>query len=217
MKMRDEVWDATQPEDRLQEETALGIVRLMWLKRRLMRTSQLAYYKDSQSASASPQDWDGLLASITAAATEKGSLSKTIKTSIDELKTAIEKLSSLNMALVSGHNIVGPPKDAFAAAQKALSDAQYCDEILGKQVFPRMCKLEEVQKAPTVTVYDSAYSADNLDKLMRIEAALDARIDKQLARLANLKEYRRLTLERVKDVQGTASVPAIENASKEDA
>ena len=205
MKLRDDIWKTTQPEDRLQEETALGVVRLMWLKRRLMRTSQLVYYRDPQCATSEAKDWDGLLASMTSAAIEKGNLSGETKEALEKLKQATEKLGDLNKTLVPGHNQPGPPKEAFDAAQEALRDAKFCSKILTEQVFPRLCKLEEVDKSQPITVYETAYSADDLDKTMRLEAALDARIDKQLGRLVNLKEFNRLKRERMKEVPNAPS------------
>jgi hypothetical protein len=39
---------------------------------------------------------------------------------------------------------------------------------------------------------DQAYEPESLERIVRLEAALDARIDKTVARLVNLKEYKRL-------------------------
>jgi hypothetical protein len=39
--------------------------------------------------------------------------------------------------------------------------------------------------------FDSAYSAESMEKIVRLEAALDARISRVLARLVGLKEFKR--------------------------
>jgi hypothetical protein len=41
-------------------------------------------------------------------------------------------------------------------------------------------------------IFDQAYLPEFLEKIIRLEAALDARIDKTVARLVNLKEYKKL-------------------------
>jgi hypothetical protein len=41
-------------------------------------------------------------------------------------------------------------------------------------------------------ILDQPYEPEVLEKIVRLEAALDARIDKTVARLVNLKEYKRL-------------------------
>ena len=91
----------------------------------------------------------------------------------------------------------GPPKDAFQAAQQAKSEAEFVSKILSEQVFPRMIKLEEASRSSggATSVYEKAYSYEHLEKTLRIEAALDARIDKQMSRFVNLKEYKRIQKE----------------------
>ena len=51
-----------------------------------------------------------------------------------------------------------------------------------EQVFPRLTKLEQVKRneGPS-TVYEKAYSSVELEKLTKLNAMLDARIDKQIA------------------------------------
>ena len=113
------------------------------------------------------------------------------------LKAASEKISEINMACLPGHSTEGPPKEAFQAAQCAQRDAGFVSNILTNQVFPRMIALEEAPKSAT---YERAYSHEHLEKTLRIEASLDARIDKQMARLVSLKEYKRLRKETTKAV-----------------
>jgi hypothetical protein len=195
MKLRDELWAELQPEGRSEEETAVGIVRLYWLKRRLMRTSQLGFHQDPfaiEVAQSAPKDWDDLVKEISSASEDKASLTKAAKDSLEALKAAIEKIGEINIACLPGHSTEGPPKEAFQAAQRAQSDADFVKEILTKQVFTRMIALEEASTSGAATLYEKAYSPEHLEKTLRIEASLDARIDKQMARLVNLKEYKRL-------------------------
>jgi ribosomal protein S13 len=99
------------------------------------------------------------------------------------------------MACLNGHSQAGTPKEAFKAAQEAKEGVDFVEKILSEQVFPRMIKLEEASKSGVATVYEKAYSHEHLEKTLRIEAALDARLDKQMARFVNLKEYKRIRKE----------------------
>lgn len=208
-KLRNDLWDELQPEGCAEEETAVGIVRLLWLKRRLMRTSQLGYHRDPFSvatARTNPKDWDELVELIVSASDEKASLAKAAKEPLDSLKLAMEKISEIKMACLPGHSQAGPPKEAFEAAQQAQQQANFVSKMLIEQVFPRMTELEAAQNSGAATVYEKAYSSEHLEKTLRIEAALDARIDKQMARLVNLKEYKRLRNERIKEVRDAPSI-----------
>jgi hypothetical protein len=52
--------------------------------------------------------------------------------------------------------------------------------------------LEKLKQGPTAEqAFDNAYTVDSLEKIVRLEAAVDVRISKVLARLVALKEYKR--------------------------
>jgi hypothetical protein len=85
MKLRKDLWAELQPEGCLEEETAVGIVHDVWLKRRLMRTINLGYRRDPfgvEVAKASPKDWDELVNVITADAENKDTLTTDPKGSL---------------------------------------------------------------------------------------------------------------------------------------
>lgn len=197
VKLRDDLWAELQPQGRLEEETVLGIVNLTWHKRRVMRAAQLGYRRDPfaiEVARANPASLDDIVTLITSAVQNGADLSSKAKESLDSLKKAIEKINQINIACFPGHSQTGDAKKAFEAAHTAAQAVKFVEKI-SRQVFDRLVKLEEASKTPAATVYEKAYSSEHLEKLLRIEAALDARIDKQLSRLVNLKEYKRLRKE----------------------
>jgi hypothetical protein len=52
--------------------------------------------------------------------------------------------------------------------------------------------LEQVRKLPDAEgAFDKNYLPDELEKIVRLEAMIDARIGKVLTRLVNLKEFKR--------------------------
>jgi len=60
------------------------------------------------------------------------------------------------------------------------------------------------------TLAEQAYHPDYLEKLVRLEASIDARIDKLLQRLTSLKEYKRIVRESrpTKNVSSPSIAPA---------
>ena len=208
IKLRDDIWAELQPEGRMEEETTVGIVNLFWTKRRVMRTAQLGFRLDPfaiEVGRSNPHSMDDLVQLVTAASREEAKLSQAAKESLDVLKEAIAKIMEIDAACLPGHSEKGFPREAFEAAQSARTTVEYVNKMLTDQVWPRMCELEAASKsAGAATVYEKAYSHEHLEKTLRIEAALDARIDKQMGRLVNLKEYKRLRNETLKLASGTA-------------
>lgn len=155
----------------------------------------------TEVARSGAKTWDDVAKLITSASGDKTSLSKTAKESLESLKEAIEKVRAISTACLPGHSEAGPPKEAFEAAHSAERDVKFVEKILTKQVFPRMTALEDAQKSDAATIYEKAYSHEHLEKVLQLEAKLDARIDKQLARLVSLKEYKRIRNETYKQVE----------------
>ena len=63
-------------------------------------------------------------------------------------------------------------------------------QTIGQYVLPLMQTLGR-QGPDAEQTFDSAYAAERIEKIARLEAALDARIAKVLARLVGLKEFKR--------------------------
>jgi hypothetical protein len=208
IELRDGLWAELVPEGCLEEETVAGIVNSTWQKHRVMRTAHLGFRRDPfgiEASRSNPKSLDDIVQLITSATRNQLSLSTATKESLDALKEAAKKITEINMVCVSGYSQNGPPKEAFEAAQKAQLGVEVVQKILDEQVFTRMLEVEAASKSGAVSVYEKAYSHEHLEKTLRIEAALDARIDKLMGRLVNLKEYKRLRRE--------TSKPALEPAS----
>jgi hypothetical protein len=196
IKLRNDLWAELRPEGCLEEETAAGIVNLAWTKRRVMRTAQLGFRRDPfaiEARRSNAKSLDDLVQLIGSATGGEAKLSEAARESLVALKAAMQKITDIKMVTVAGHSQAGPPKEAFEAAQRAGLATEYVEKILNEQVFPRMLELEEASKSPgAASVYEKAYSHEHLEKTLRVEAALDARIDKLMGRLVNLKEYKRI-------------------------
>lgn len=200
--LRNDLWEELQPEGRLEEETLLGVVNLTWFKRRVMRTEALGFRRDPfaiEAARSNPKDFDDLAQVVMTASSGEEGLLSAAKESFDALKGAIETVREINTACLPGHAQDGPAKEAFNAAQEAQMGVKTVEKFL-LMALGSLEKHGKGAKASGPSVYEKAYSHEHLEKTIRIEAALDARIDKQLARLVNLKEYKRLRKETSKAV-----------------
>ena len=63
-----------------------------------------------------------------------------------------------------------------------------CLRLLTDHVTPFLLLATQ---APNEKAFDNAYAPESMEKMVRLEAALDARIAKILARLVGLKEFKR--------------------------
>jgi hypothetical protein len=61
--------------------------------------------------------------------------------------------------------------------------------VMNEQVLPLAQVLAQAPNAEQA--FDRAHAAESMEKIVRLEAALDARIGKVLARLVGLKEFKR--------------------------
>jgi hypothetical protein len=207
MTLRDEIWEEYQVKGRSEEETALGLVWQFWLKRRVARAVQLPYHlglspEDRQSP---PKSFGDLVSRVIAIADDGAEASAAATRAIEALEKAAAQILDIQRPLAS-HSSDETQQSALAAAGQAQRDAQFVRKMFMEQVFPRLIKLEEVRRndGPS-TAYEKAYSSAELEKLTRLEAMLDARIDKLIARLVRLQEYKRLSATPIKVVEHSPS------------
>jgi hypothetical protein len=206
MKLRDEVWEEYQVNGRSEEETALGLVWQFWLKRRVARAVQLSYYLGlpTEDRESPPESFDEMLGRVVNIADQHGALSTAAKEAIEKITKAAEGIFEITKA-ISSHSADERQNQACEAADKARREAEFVGKMFTQQVFPRLTKLEEASRTDGPrTVYEKAYSHSELEKLSRIDAMLDARIDKQLARLVRLQEYKCLRASSMKVVEQSA-------------
>jgi hypothetical protein len=169
------------PRGRAEEEAVLDLAVLHWRKQTVWRMWQTAVLKDPFT--------------IDILQTNGNSWSKVRKA----LRTAAEdQRTLLGMADAKHANMLSQ----IGRLQKEMdtaSDAQEVKLIEGKinallqaisqHVIPLVQALRQGPNAEQAL--DKAYAVESIDKIVRLEAAIDARIAKVLARLVGLKEFKR--------------------------
>ncbi len=189
------------PSGRQQMETVLSIARLNFLKHRLMRSTQLACRNDPflvELEKAGAKTWADVSAVIQQKATAQDTLRTDMQMASQELTTALKNASDAMTA---------DDKDS----QEIWKKVEFIHDIFHKFHDPLYKKVFDkfYQRNPRVadqnkpgafierpeTLVEQAYHPDYLEKLVRLEASIDARIDKLLQRLVTLQEYRRFKKE----------------------
>ncbi len=194
------------PQGRQEYETVLALARLNWLKHRVMRSTQIAFRRDPflvELDKAGAKTWGDVSTLMDQKATEEDTLMAEVRATVQELKAATKNASELMKA--SNPDI-----------EKIRGDIQTVYDLFFKQTSVYQKAFDKVyQKRPgapdymtepgvtfsdayirnPATLIEQAYHPDYLEKLVRIEASIDARIDKILQRLMTLKEYKRIAKE----------------------
>ena len=169
------------PDGRAEEEAVLDLAFLHWHKRTTYRLWQSAVLSDpftEDIRQIEGKSWFEIRKGLRAAATSKRSLRGTIENNLSSLLDGLETVGE---------------KLATTSDAEELKVIYAQTEVMAKLVTERFMPLVKAmdQRPDAEQALDRAYVPESLEKVMRLEAALDARISKVLARLVGLKEFKR--------------------------
>jgi hypothetical protein len=177
------------PDGRMEQETVVSLARLFWIKRRLMRTWDLGFRKDplvEEIANSGKKSWAEII----------DYLRDQAKAYFNEFDAANDLYSKMKAITDVLH------EETARRLQKQEEKGPDWDNIikLDTELRSHMQLLHKFFIQPAKTgrprnrkeIFDQAYLPEFLEKIIGLEAALDARIDKTVARLVNLKEYKKL-------------------------
>lgn len=190
------------PQGRQEYETVLSIARCNWLKHRLMRSTQIAFRRDpflAELEKGGANTWEDVSRFMDEKATAEDGLMAEVKAALAELKTATKNASALMTAsdpnTLDIYRAIEAVNDMFfrnhAKVYQKAFDKVYRRNPGVDRNEPGVTFSEAYSQNPS-TLIEQAYHPDYLEKLVRLEASIDARIDKLLQRLMTLKEYKRL-------------------------
>ena len=125
-------------------------------------------------------------------------------------RTMIDSLHDLYMRLADRANKVGGELSTKERENVDVDSARReIEGILSTMTQHVLPLIRDLQSGPNAErTLGKAYSPEFLEPILRIEAAIDARIDKALGRLANLKVYKSLA-------SGTATLPPLRTGRSE--
>jgi hypothetical protein len=169
-----------RPRGRAEEETLLDLAFLFWRKQALWRMWQLEVLKDPFSIDileTGKKSWSGIRKRLRSSARSERALVGTAEAQLAQLLSEITSLNKFSAA--SDQQEVKLIEDKISAVLRTFNE----------HAVPLMEALQQLPNAEKT--FDAANSAEKMDKIVRLEAALDARISKALARLVGLKEFKR--------------------------
>jgi hypothetical protein len=187
------------PRGRQEEETVLALARWNWIKYRLMRAQRMSFRKDPFVADlekSGAKTWSEVENFVEQKATKEIDIMSEMKNTLKGLQDVSESASSLMRATVATAN--------HADSVEIFRQVQGLEDMFCK--FNNLGYEKVREKIPSTgrnlpnPIVDQAYHPEYLEKLIRLEASVDTRIDKLLQRLVSLKEYKRLARESTKTI-----------------
>jgi hypothetical protein len=164
-----------------EEETIFDLACLYWQKRTLLRMRQAAVLKDALTVDierTERKSWSGIRNALREAAYNDRTLLGSLEAADAKMRSQIKRLQK-EMDAASDPHEVKLIEDKLKALYRTAAE----------HVLPLIKKLWQVPNAEQA--FDNIYSPENWEKIVRLEAALDARIAKCLARYVGLKEFKR--------------------------
>ncbi len=169
------------PRGRAEEEAVLDLALLHWQKRTLLRMRLVAVLKDpftQDIVNTNCKSWSGMRKRLRSAASAQRTLLGTVEAGSAKMASQVRRLQKEMEA-------ASDPQELKLVEEKL--DALH--RIIGQRALPL---IQEMRQGPNAEqAFDAAYAVESMEKIVRLEAALDARIAKVLARLVGLKEFKR--------------------------
>jgi hypothetical protein len=186
-KLLAELRDEFQPDGRMQNEIVFDLAHLRWQKYRVHQMWVAASYADpfvSDLVKAGRKSWAGMRNHLKCEAKGKRTMVKLLdelflEQTAEAAKTLAELIQTGNLA-----------DSATKTSETRKRDANAFRNVAKDFTIPLIEAFEDRPNAEDSL--HRTYSPEYLEPIIRLEAMIDARIDKALGRLVSLKEYKRL-------------------------
>jgi hypothetical protein len=169
------------PSGTCEDECVFELAQLHWHKRTISRLRTATVLRDpftNEIVATKKKSWSGIRRTLRQKAREEGSLLQTLERAVANALTEVQRL---------GKKLAKDLPREEVEKLTPLLNAGF--EHVNKRLLPL---LEQVRQVPDAEgAFDKNYLPEALEKVMRLEAMIDARISKVLARLVALKEFKR--------------------------
>jgi hypothetical protein len=167
------------PEGSHEEEEVLNIARLQWLRRRLIRAGQLPFHHDplaDELAEAGKQGWAGIQKCLRAQLVQEKKLPQLAR-------------EFLKGALSAVHQLAKTIKEEKSTPQEQIQKCLSLMESFNRaaEISSGVLKIygsEDLEQE----MFDRGYRPAELERMLKLEAMLDARYEKAINRLFALKQ-----------------------------
>jgi hypothetical protein len=167
------------PHGRMEEDIVFDVAILRLRKYRLLKMKRIAELKDPffiELMQSGKKSWSAIRKHLREQDEDGKTISGAITNTLSELTEAAKELAH-------AQKTKGMEQEEVERTEQKLSGIM-------KVVFP---VLHTVNAGPSAQKsFEQAYLPEYNDAILKYEAAIDARIDKLLGRLVNLKEYKRV-------------------------
>ena len=186
-KLLAELQDEFQPNGRMENEIVFDVAHLRWQKYRVHQMWIAAAYADpfvSDLVKAGQKSWAGMRNHLKCKAKDRRMMSDLLNALF--LEQTAEAAKTLAELIQTG-------KLTDSATKTSETRKREANAFMNVKKDFTIPLIEAFKDRPNAE--DSlrrTYSPEYLEPTIRLEAMIDARIDKALARLVNLKEYKRL-------------------------
>jgi hypothetical protein len=186
-KLVAELQDEFQPRGRMENEIVFDIAHLRWQKDRVHQMCIVAAHADpfvSDLVKAGQKSWAGMRSHLKSTAQNRRMMSDLLNQQFLEQTAEVAKTMA---ELIQTGKLADT---ATKTSETRKRDANAVRIVMKDFTIPL---IEAFKDRPNAE--DSlrrTYSPEYLEPIIRLEAMIDARIDKALGRLVNLKEYKRL-------------------------
>jgi hypothetical protein len=186
-KLLAEIQNEFQPNGRMENEIVFDVAHLRWQKYRVHQMWIAAAYADpfvSDLVKAGQNSWAGIRKHLKCNAKDMRMISDLLNALF--LERTAEAAKTLEELIQTGKLADSATKTSETRKREANASVNVTKDF----TIPL---IEAFKDRPNAE--DSlrrTYSPEHLEPIVRLEAMIDARIDKALARLVNLKEYKRL-------------------------
>ena len=180
-KLHEDLKVEFSPRGRAEEEAVLDLAVLHWRKQSVWRMWQTAVLKDPFTLDIVKTDsksWSKIRKQLRSAANNQRTLLGMADAKQAEMLSQIGRLQKKMDATSDTEEVKLIEGKIIAVLQ-----------IINEYVVPLMQALMQGPNAEQA--FDKAYAPESIEKVVHLEAALDARISKVLARLVGLKEFKR--------------------------
>jgi hypothetical protein len=179
--LHNELTEELFPRGASEVECVCDLTLLHWKKRTLWRLYTATVMRDpftDEIVATERTSWAGIRRGLREKAREEHTLAKTTEASVADAVTNVRRLGK---KLAKGAS----PEEV----QKLTPLLGAGVELVNKRLLPL---LQQVKQLPDAEgAFDQNYLPEALEKVVRLEAMIDARISKVLARLVCLKEFKR--------------------------
>jgi hypothetical protein len=169
------------PHGRTEEEAVLDLAVLHWQKHPLWRMQQAAVLKDpftKDILETRCKSWPGIRKRLRSAAHDQRTLLGRVEAQHAKMASQVRRLQK-ELEKASDEEAIKVTEQKLDALHRAIAN----------HVLPLLQKLAHGPGAEQA--FDAAYATESMEKMLHLQASLDARIAKVLVRLVGLKEFKR--------------------------